>query len=220
MLPGNTIGLLDFGMVGRLDESVYRRRRIAAAALLVILVSVCMWLVKAVSATNDATGARPRFGEHPDQGGSCLAQLMFHASLHADLALHAVVMDAAPLIHHWRDRLGLAGLRPHQGLPEAEDPAVVSTIDVPALLDYAQAVHHATAEWVGAADLTMLDKIPPASDRLHASGGVSVEAVPWLHAMWADKPISWFVQWECSGHWLNHLGEMISVRNRMGLSPF
>ena len=160
-----------------------------------------------------------RWAEHPDQGGSCLAQLMFHASLHADLALHAVVLDADPLINRWRDRLGLAGLRPHQGLPEAEDTSVVSKIEVPSLLDYSQQVHGAAGRWAAGVDLAVLDEVPPASERLRNRGGVSVDSVPWLHAMWTDKPISWFVQWECSGHWLNHLGEMISVRNRMGLSP-
>ena len=44
--------------------------------------------------------------------------------------------------------------------------------------------------------------------------------MPWLYAMWSAKPASWFVQWEAIGHRVNHLGEMVSVRNRLGLSPF
>jgi hypothetical protein len=38
--------------------------------------------------------------------------------------------------------------------------------------------------------------------------------------MWAGQPVSFFVQWEVVGHRLNHLGEMIAVRGRLGLSPF
>ena len=162
----------------------------------------------------------PRWTEHPDHGGSCLAQLLFHVSLHADTALHAVVLEQAPLIQIWRDRLGLTHLGPHQGMPEAEDPEVVAGVQVDALLDYAAAVHGAMAAWIASADLAQLDVVPDASHRLRDVGGVSIEAVPWLHAMWTDKPIAWFVQWECSGHVLNHLGEMVAVRNRMGLSPF
>ena len=45
-------------------------------------------------------------------------------------------------------------------------------------------------------------------------------AVPWLYAMWRDKPGAWFVQWEAIGHVQGHVGEMISVRSRLGLSPF
>ena len=44
--------------------------------------------------------------------------------------------------------------------------------------------------------------------------------MPWLYRMWEDKPVSWFVQWEAIGHRVNHVGEMVSVRNRLGLSPF
>ena len=161
-----------------------------------------------------------RWTEHPDDGGSCLAQLLFHVSLHADMALQAVIRAKSPLVNGWRDRLGLTNLLPHKGLPEAEDAGVVANIQVPHLLEYAGAVHAETAAWIAAADLAQLDEVPPASERLRRYGLVSVDSVPWLHAMWTDKPVSWFVQWECVGHVLNHLGEMVAVRNRMGLSPF
>ncbi len=161
-----------------------------------------------------------RWTEHPDGGGSCLAQLVFHVSLHADMALHAVVLGRSPLVNGWRDRLGLTNLLPHKGLPEAEDTGVVANIQVPHLVEYATAVHEATRTWLDTADVAILDDIPPASERLRRYGLVSVDSVPWLHAMWTDKPVSWFVQWECIGHVLNHLGEMVAVRNRMGLSPF
>ena len=161
-----------------------------------------------------------RWTEHPDAGGSCLAQLLFHVSLHADMALQAVICAKSPLVNSWRDRLGLTNLLPHKGLPEAEDAGVVANIQVPHLLHYAAAVHTETAAWIATADLTQLDEIPPASERLRKYGLVSVDSVPWLHAMWTDKPVSWFIQWECIGHVLNHLGEMVAARNRMGLSPF
>jgi hypothetical protein len=49
---------------------------------------------------------------------------------------------------------------------------------------------------------------------------LSVGEVDWLHRMWADKPVWWLVQWPVVGHGHAHVGEAISVRNRMGLSPF
>lgn len=162
----------------------------------------------------------PLWTEHADAGGSCLAQLFAHVSLHADLALQAVVRGVPPLIDTWRDRLGLGDLAPHQGLPESEDPELVARVSVPDLIRYAEAVHAETAGWLAATDLAGLDTVPDASGRLRDIGRVTVDAVPWLHRMWTDKPVSWFVQWECTGHVLNHLGEMVSVRNRLGLSPF
>jgi len=161
-----------------------------------------------------------RWAEHADGGGSCVAQLVFHVSLHADMALSCVIEGRPPLVDEWRDRLGLGAIEAHRGLPESEDAGVVAAIDPDALVHYAEAVHGRTAAWLGAADLSVLDDVPAASENLARFGNVPVEAVPWLHAMWTGKPVSWFVGWECSGHVLNHIGEMVSVRNRLGLSPF
>ncbi len=161
-----------------------------------------------------------RWSEHADGGGSCISQLVFHVSLHADTALQCVVNNRPPLVDQWRDRLGLAKVERNRGLAEAEDVVVVATVDPSALLHYATAVHEATSQWLAVANLDNLDETPPSSERLDRLAGASLEAVPWLHRMWEGKPIGWFVQWECTGHALNHLGEMVSIRNRMGLSPF
>jgi hypothetical protein len=161
-----------------------------------------------------------RWTEHADNGGSCIAQLLFHVSLHADMALQCVVRGQGPLVDEWRAGLGLHDVEAHRGLAESEDPGVVAVIDPVTLRDYAEAVHATTAEWLATADLDGLDNVPPASERLATLGGVRLEAVPWLHRMWDGKPAWWFVQWEATGHILNHLGEMVSVRNRLGLSPF
>ena len=62
--------------------------------------------------------------------------------------------------------------------------------------------------------------MPDAAKGLGEIAGVDEAAVPWLYKMWDGKPASFFVSWEDIGHGLNHLGEMVSVRNRLGLSPF
>ena len=71
-----------------------------------------------------------------------------------------------------------------------------------------------------AVDVESFADCPPASERIAGVAAVTEGDVPWLHAMWTDKPVGWFAQWEAIGHRLNHLGEMVSVRSRLGLSPF
>ena len=61
---------------------------------------------------------------------------------------------------------------------------------------------------------------PPAGDRLAELGGVAYADAPWLHAMWDGKPVAWFVRWELIGHAQGHVGEMVSVRDRLGYRPF
>lgn len=159
-----------------------------------------------------------RWTEHADGGGSTIAWLLLHHSFHQDLAINTAVRDRAPVLDQWRSRLGLDGFSPATGLPEAEDPAVVAALDVDALAEYAAAVHDGTQQWMGEFATSALDTFTDAPERL-TRVGVRADQVGWLHGMWAGKPVSWFVRWEAIGHGHTHVGEMVSVRNRMGLSP-
>jgi hypothetical protein len=89
-----------------------------------------------------------------------------------------------------------------------------------ALTSYGAEVHDATARWLDTVDLESFEDRPPATARIGTIGAIAEDQVPWLYAMWKDKPVGWFAQWEAIGHRLNHLGEMVSVRSRLGLSPF
>ena len=161
-----------------------------------------------------------RWAEHPDSGGSCIGFLLFHTSVHADYAGRVVSRGLRPLLADHRDALGLAGIAPERGVGEAEDAGIVSALVMPGLLEYARAVHEDNAAWFATLDPDVLDTVLPASDRLTELAGLAPDALPWLRNMWSDKPVWWHAQWEMAGHLLNHVGEMVAVRNRMGLSPF
>ena len=152
-------------------------------------------------------------------GGSSLAWLTFHIAYHEDLAVNAVLGGAPTVLAESRDELGLGRFAPAQGLGEAEEPAVSAALDLDALLAYTRRVHAAGVDRLGAIDAGALGDVPDSASAL-AGAGVEEVAVPWLYRMWAGKPASFFVQWEAIGHRINHVGEMVSVRNRLGLSPF
>ncbi|MGI9052816.1 MAG: DinB family protein [Ilumatobacteraceae bacterium] len=160
-----------------------------------------------------------RWVERSGEGGSSIAFLAFHVAYHEDLAVKAVLRDDTPCLAHWRQPLGLDGLATHVGLSEAEPPELTASLDLAHLPGYLHAVQEATADWLRDLDVDDLDRHPDAAAAL-AAAGVGDDTVPWLHAMWSGQPVSWFVQWEAVGHRVNHLGEMVSVRNRLGLSPF
>lgn len=154
------------------------------------------------------------------QGSSTIAGLLLHVSYHHDLALSTATLDRAPLMEEWRDRLGLGGCRPETGLAEREDRDVVERIDLDALVDYFGAVSDLTSEWTHHMGTVALDSIAPNCRRLEQRAGVRASEVPWFHAMWDGKTVGWLVQWEAIGHPYSHLGEMIAIRNQLGLSPF
>ena len=125
--------------------------------------------------------------------------------------------------HRWTDRLGLADDL-WRGLAEGEDGELVDTLDPAAVEGYALAVLDGTRGWLDTADLGMLDH-PPGDPGLDTDGALAALGAPedrmgWLYDMWRGKPASFFLSWEAVGHGYNHLGELTSIRNRMGLSPF
>lgn len=160
-----------------------------------------------------------RWTEHADGGGSTIAWLVLHHTYHQDLAIETAVRNRPPLLDSRRAALGLAGCSPAAGLGESEDLDVVQALDLEALARYAADVHEATHAWMSEVATMALDTTTDSSARLERVG-VRSDEVGWLHAMWDAKPVSWFARWEAIGHGHTHVGEMVSVRNRMGLSPF
>ena len=47
-----------------------------------------------------------------------------------------------------------------------------------------------------------------------------MDLLRWIAAEHASVATRFELQWEAIGHRINHLGEMVSVRSRLGLSPF
>ena len=160
-----------------------------------------------------------RWPERADGGGNSIGWGVLHAWYHQDVAL-SVARGADPLMTARRDSLGLAGFAPFVGMGEAEVDGTIAAVDPDRLLAYVRHVHARTAEWLADVDLGLLDTFPSASSGLSELAGIERDDADWLHDMWTDKPVGWFVQWECIGHGHTHVGEMVSVRNRLGLSPF
>ncbi len=151
---------------------------------------------------------------------STIAGLLFHTTYHHDLAISTAVLDRPPQLADWRSRLGLDGFEPEAGLSEREDDRIVHALDLDALLAYLEAVNTLTEGWAAKLSTYALDSIAPNCRRLEQRAGVRAEQVPWLHSMWDGKPVAWLVRWEALGHPLNHLGELVALRNLLGLSPF
>lgn len=155
-------------------------------------------------------------------GGASIAWLVYHATLHADLAVNAVLRGEATVISRARRRLGVGGYSLAFGLGEAEVPELTTALDLDALGDYLDTVHAGIQAWIEAAPGVTFAELEAPADGPGALTriGVAEAEAPWLHRMWAGQPASFFLRWEAIGHRLNHLGEMVSVRNRLGLSPF
>lgn len=159
-----------------------------------------------------------RRGERPDGGGVAPTYVLWHLARHHDLAMNRVVDEASELVGGWTDRLGV-DTDLWRGLSEGEDQDLVALLDPVAVGEYTIAVIDHSVEVVARLDIGDLARVPASADALSAAG-VPSDRFDWLYSMWADQPLSFFVQWVAVGHGYNHLGELTSIRNRMGLNPF
>jgi hypothetical protein len=158
-----------------------------------------------------------RWHEQADGGGSSIAWLLLHLARHQDLAVQAAIRAHVPIVADHATSLGLA--RRDDGLTEREDTTVTARLDPDALVAYVDAVFAATSTWLSRVSLMALDTVPDTDRRLRSLAGLD-DDVAWLMSMWQGRTVGWLVQWPVLGHGDAHVGEAISVRNRMGLSPF
>ena len=161
-----------------------------------------------------------RWHEQADGGGATIAGLLLHVARHQDLAVNAVIRSNPVLFLAHRDALGLGDCKLSVGLSEAEDREATARIEPAALLDYLTVVFDHTAEWLAHLGSLVLDIEPHTDLRLSTHARLDRTELPWLYGMWEGKQLWWLVQWPVIGHGHAHAGEAISIRNRMGLSPF
>lgn len=162
-----------------------------------------------------------RWTELAHDGGSSIGWLVLHLARHQDLALTTAIRNHAPLFLAHRESLGLGRHAPWSGLTEREDPVVTAAaVGSSNLLVFVDAVFDATHAWLRRLSAMAMESVPDTSRRLEQHALLPREELEWLHAMWDGRTVAWFVEWPILGHGNTHIGEAVSVRNRLGLSPF
>ena len=156
--------------------------------------------------------------ERADGGGIAPVYVLWHLARHHDVAVNGVLRGAGEVVEGWTDRLGIDEDL-WRGLAEGEDADLVDVLDPESVGAYALDVCDATAGWLDQHGLPPMDHRPDTAAALRAIG-TPEDRFDWLYSMWDGKPTAWFLQWSAVGHGFNHLGELVSIRNRMGLSPF
>lgn len=148
--------------------------------------------------------------------GNSMRWTMYHVARHAALALDVV-----------RERAGspdprLAGFPPEAtaggaGLQEVEQ-AWAADLDADAVVDHLAAVLDDVRAHLASIEPDGLDRRVDVRGGLRAAG-VSERDFGWLHAQW-DGPVAFLVRWPMLGHVTHHVGELITIRNLLGHSPF
>lgn len=156
--------------------------------------------------------------ERADGGGIAPTYVLWHLARHHDVAVNGVLRGTSAVVESWTQQLGIDDDL-WRGLAEGEDSDLVDMLDPEAVGEYALAVCDSTTAWLADSGLPVMDAQPDTATALTAIG-TPEDRFDWLYSMWDGKPAAWFLQWSAVGHGFNHLGELVSIRNRMGFSPF
>ena len=159
-----------------------------------------------------------RWREQVDGGGIASVYVLWHTARHHDVAVNGVLRRRPPVLDDWMDRVGISS-DTWRGLAEGQDRELVDQLDPHMVGQYFVAVLDESLAWLAGRPPLDPRSVPDARAAL-AEIQVPVDRFDWLYDMWADKPAQFFLSWEAVGHGFNHLGELTSIRNRMGLSPF
>jgi len=159
-----------------------------------------------------------RMAERVDGGGTAPVYVLWHTARHHDLAVNGVLRHTDEVLTGWTNQVGVTA-DTWRGLAEAEDIDLVEQLDPTAVGHYTMAVIDSTLDWIVDGDLKVLDSMVDGATTLSRIG-TPEDRFDWLYSMWDEKPGHFFLSWEAIGHGVSHLGELTSIRNRMGLSPF
>jgi hypothetical protein len=159
-----------------------------------------------------------RWRERVDDGGIAPVYVTWHVARHHDVAINCVLRRVPEVLQAWQDRVGIAE-DTWRGLAEGEDHDLVDQLSPEGVGQYCMAVLDNTIDWLADAELPDTASVPDSVGTLR-SLGVPEDKFDWLYSMWDGKPAHFFLAWEAVGHGYNHLGELLAIRNRMGLSPF
>ena len=148
--------------------------------------------------------------------GNSMRWTMYHVARHAALALEVVRGTAGepdPRLAAFPPAATVGGA----GLQEVEQPWAAD-LDPDAVVAHLAAVLADVRGWLVTVAPGDLDRRPDVRGALRAAG-VSEDRFGWLHAQW-DAPVAFLVRWPMLCHVTHHVGEMITVRNLLGHSPF
>lgn len=149
-------------------------------------------------------------------GANSIGWATFHIARHASLALRVSGADISRS-DALLDALEPAVRAPSAGLHEVQQP-LLEFIETPQIDGYALAVLGEVRGYLaGIRPETAAAGVDVAAELERA--GLDSGEFGWLYRLWA-QPDGFLVRWPMLGHVTNHVGEMIGVRNQMGLSPF
>lgn len=170
-------------------------------------------------------GAVPpeRLTERPGGVGNSILWLMWHVSRTEDLMVNSLIRGAPQLLIEdgWGERMGVEVAHIGTGMADDEVEGFALKLKPEAVDEYWRAVATTTSEWLKTIGPDDLDAVPDFDARLAEippvlATGSSGPAIDFFKG----RPVAFLLGGPVISHGYIHVGEMASIRGRLGLQAW
>ncbi len=151
----------------------------------------------------------------PGPGKNSIAWLLWHMARTEDVTMNLLVAGRPQVFDEgWRERLGLSRLDIGTGMQDEEVADFSARVNIPALLDYRNAVGRRTREIAQALKPEDLESAvnEAALGKLISEGALTEKATR-LKDFWGSKKKAFILAMPATGHNFMHLSDALGVRN-------
>ncbi len=155
----------------------------------------------------------------PGSTENSIAWTIWHVARTEDVAVNAIIRGGPQVYDDgWRGRLAVDDPRIGTGSTHDEVEAFGRSINILELVGYWRVVHTATASWLAAVDIEVIDMVPEAARRIDELCEIVPEDGSWLLDLWRGRSTGYFLRSAVITHGYIHLGEMQTIMGRLGIA--
>ena len=159
--------------------------------------------------------------QRPGGVGNSVAWLMWHLARTEDAIVNSIIRGEGQVLlaDGWIDKLGVDVTNIGTGLGDDEVEAISAKMDVDACNEYWMTVAGQTSEWLKTIEPAALDEVPDMQARLATipamiAGSDNTTAT----SFWSGRTAGFLLGGTVISHGYIHVGEMNSIRGRIGVS--
>lgn len=161
---------------------------------------------------------KERWSERPGGQGNSIAWVIWHMARTEDVTIHAICRGQPQILlrDNWTERIGIDDLRQGTGFSDDEVAGFTEKVNVDEIDGYWQAVRAETEAWLEKLKAEELDQ-----ETLMENAQAVKEKAPdipdGLIQLWGGRPVGFLLRISVLWHHMQHLGELQSIRGRMGI---
>ncbi|MGH9196151.1 MAG: DinB family protein [Acidimicrobiia bacterium] len=159
---------------------------------------------------------KDQWTRRPEDQGNSIAWVIWHMARTEDVVIHAICRGQPQVLirDEWANRIGIDEFRQGTGFSD-EEIAGFGSVDIDAVDSYWMAVRAETEAWLEKLTPEELDESTPMENATAVKDQIP-NMPDMLIQFWGGRPVGFLLRFSVIWHHLQHVGELQSIRGRLG----